>query len=79
MRSVSFLSEFGEGTVATLALLEAPTGRTMAKNPDSGRNEGVLRLHLSRLAWLPIPILFAAMAVLWATDLRTNGSEEAGS
>jgi PAS domain S-box-containing protein len=43
----------------------------MGKNPDSDRNDGMRRPWLSRLAWLPIPILLGAMAVLWAADLRT--------
>ena len=51
----------------------------MAKYPDSGRSEGVPRPWRGQPARLAIPVLFAAMAVLWATDLRTNGSEETGS
>ncbi len=35
----------------------------------------VLWLHaksrLTRLAWIPIPVLLVAMAILWAGDLRT--------
>ena len=43
----------------------------MGKNADSGRNDDVRRPWLSRLAWLPIPILLVALAVLWAANPRT--------
>jgi len=42
----------------------------MNRNPDSSRNDGAQRSRLSRLAWLPVPVLFAVMAVLWGADLR---------
>ena len=42
-------------------------GRTMDQVPNSG---GVRRSLLSRLAWLPIPLLLLAMAVFWAADLQ---------
>ena len=41
----------------------------MGKDPHNRRDEGAQRLHPRRLAWLPIPILFGAMAVLWAAAL----------
>ena len=41
----------------------------MGKDPNNRRDEGAQRLRPSRLAWLPIPILFGAMAVLWAAAL----------
>jgi PAS domain S-box-containing protein len=41
----------------------------MGKDPKNRREEGAQRLRPSRLAWLPIPILFGAMVVLWAAAL----------
>jgi PAS domain S-box-containing protein len=42
----------------------------MDKDSNYTRNGGMRPLSLRRLAWLPIPLLLAAMVVLWAADLR---------
>ena len=46
----------------------------MGSDPNDGRDEGVHGLHLSRWAWLPIPVLVAALGVFWAADWQ--GSHE---
>ncbi len=46
----------------------------MGGDPNRRRDEGVQRLHLGRLAWVPIPVLLVAMGVFWAADWQ--GSHE---
>jgi PAS domain S-box-containing protein len=41
----------------------------MGKDPRNRQDEGARRLRPSRLAWVPIPILFGAMVVLWGAAL----------
>ena len=47
----------------------------MACEPNRRRDEGVVHgPHLGRWAWLPIPVLLAAMGVFWAAGWQ--GSHE---
>jgi PAS domain S-box-containing protein len=45
-------------------------GQAVDQHPNSKRNDGVRRLGPGRLAWLPIPILLAAMVAFWAADFQ---------
>ncbi len=67
-------AEVGKPAMDGPAYSEALTGRIMGKDPNFARNDPTRRSQISRLAWLPIPVLFAAMVGLWAADLR--GSHE---
>ncbi len=54
-------------------LLEDPhRGQTVDRDLDSRRDDGVRRLRPGRLAWLPIPILLAAMIAFWAAGLQSS-------
>ena len=49
-------------------LMETPDGPRMNKDPNHREDECMHRLRSGRLAWLPIPILLVALAVLWAAN-----------
>ncbi len=44
----------------------------IGKNPDFARADCTSRSRLSRLAWLPIPVLLALMILFWATDQQST-------